>query len=462
MTTLLDDLRHVPLFGNLTDEKLQWIAQNGTVAHVPAGQIHAREGDPVEHLHIVLDGELRITKQVDGADVVINTFTPGTFFGEVPLLLGTAFLASGWALSDTRIFKLDQSAFRKILLAYPEVSAVVLATMADRISILQSVAIQREKLMSLGTLAAGFAHELNNPAAAARRASERLRAETATLPQLAFTLSAAALNNDQAAALSRLAHEALMRSASATPLDPLAQSDLEDAISRRLDERGVDDAWQLAPTFVEARLNCAWLDEVASLLPHDSFPDVIRYLAALITTTGLAREVEQCSSRIAALVDAIRSYTYLDRAPEQDVDLHEGLESTLTMLSYRLEGISVTRNYDPTVPRIAAFGSELNQVWTNLLDNAIDALNGAGAIHIRTACENDRVLLEIQDTGPGIPPDIQSRIWEPFFTTKDVGQGSGLGLDISYRIIVGRHNGDIRVVSQPGDTRFQVRLPIRN
>jgi signal transduction histidine kinase len=464
--TPIDVLRSVPIFAHLPDEKLAWVANNGTTVDVPAGAIHANEGEPVEHLHVVLEGALRISKKVDGQEVIINTFEPGTFFGEVPLLAGTPFVASGRALRPTRIFKLEEFAFRKLLVADPVVGEAVLGTMAQRVRVLQSIALEREKLTALGTLAAGLAHELNNPASAGRRAAERLRERIVALPQVALGLSQAGLTSAQVDALAQLvrkiAEHAGENAVGATPpLDPLAQSEREDEVGAWLEEHGVEDGWQFAPTFVEMGLDSTWLDDVAHKVPAGALPHIVRYLDATLTLAELAREIAQSTTRISALVAAVESYTYLDRAPQQEIDIHEGLESTLTILHSKLrDGVTVIREYGSGVPRICAYGAELNQVWTNLIDNALDAIEQRGTIHVRTTCEKDRVLVEIADDGPGIPQEIQGRIWEPFFTTKGVGAGTGLGLDVSYRIVVGRHGGDIRVVSEPGNTRFQVRLPI--
>jgi signal transduction histidine kinase len=249
----------------------------------------------------------------------------------------------------------------------------------------------------------------------------------------------------------------------AAPLDPLARSDQEDGLAVWLEDRGVADAWDLAPALIAAGLDADRLGPIADQLPTVAFASAVAWLGATATAAGLVDEVKQGTARISELVAAVKRYSYMDQAPSQEVDLHEGLESTLTMLGDALRGITIVRDYDRSLPRITAYGSELNQVWTNLLDNAADAIGSGGApghIRIRTARENDRVLVEIADNGPGIPPETRDHIFEPFFTTKGVGDGTGLGLDISRRIVVGHHHGDIRVLSTPGDTRFQVRLPL--
>jgi signal transduction histidine kinase len=331
--------------------------------------------------------------------------------------------------------------------------------MAQRMGLLESITQQREKLVSLGTLAAGLAHEMNNPAAAAHSAAGRLQETLEHLQERAFTLSGAL----EAASLERvvqMGQEARRRAAIAPPLDTLARSDLEDELATALEEYAVEDAWEIAPALVQAGLDTPWLDSLAECA-GPRLHNVLAWLTTLLEAHDLLETVSQSTGRITKLVGAIKGYSYMDQAPIQEIDIHEGIENTLTMLGHKLNQIQVQRDYAAGLPRINAYGSELNQVWTNLLDNAIDALAGNGRIHISTAQEEACVLVEIADNGPGIAPEVLPRIFEPFFTTKGVGKGTGLGLDISHRIVVNRHHGAINVLSSPGDTRFQVRLPIR-
>ena len=460
MTALLNELRRVPLFEEVTDDELRWVAERGSEKQVRAGEVSAREGEPVEHLYVILEGELRITKEVDGGEVVINVYTPGTFFAEVPLLAGTPFLATGRALTDCRLFLLPNEAFRHMLTANPAFSHTVLETMAQRVKILQSVAGQRERLNSLSTLAAGLAHELNNPAAASRRAVRDLRESIATKGRLAVELGKS-LTPKGLEALAALEERAVARTTSPPSLAPLEQSEQEDKVAYWLDERGLEDGFNLAPAFVEAGLGPGWLEEVEAAMSYEVLPSVLAYLGATVMVVGLLEEAEAGVGRISDLIEAAKAYSNMDRAPLVELDVNEGIEQTLAVLGYRLgPNVEVAREYDPNLPRITAYGGELNQVWTNLIDNAIDAVDGKGQLRLRTTCEGDGVLVEVDDDGPGVPKDLQARVFEPFYTTKGVGAGVGLGLDISYRIVVGRHGGDIRVVSQPGDTRFQVRLPL--
>src|SRR6185436_3423766 len=312
---------------------------------------------------------------------------------------------------------------------------------------------------SLGTMAAGLAHELNNPAAAAQRAAAHLRQTTDNVQCLLCKLSRT-LDHDQMEHLATASDDALERLANAPPLDHLERSDRADMIATWLEAHHAADAWELAPTFVTAGLDSAWLEEFAAKLPAAGHADALGWLEARLNLKLLLLQVEQSSGRIAELVKAIRSYSYMDQSPMQEIDIHDGIESTLTMLGYKLKNVTLVRAFDRSVPRIMAYGSELNQVWTNLIDNAIHAVNGTGKICIGTCLEDDQLLVEIVDYGAGIPKEVQPHLFEPFFTTKPIGTGTGLGLIISNRIVADRHGGEIEFESKPGETRFKVRLPI--
>jgi signal transduction histidine kinase len=400
--------------------------------------------------------------------MVINNYTPSVFFGEVPLLAGTPFLASGRALEDSRLFAIPEKVFRRMLTDYPTFGDTVLETMAQRVQILQSIAQERERLNSLGTLAAGLAHELNNPAAASLRAAGRLREcfERLRTTGMKISRSAAAgsLGPEQLDDLDRIAAGAL-GSMDGTPdgLSPLQAADREENLSRWLEERGVEDAWDLTSTFAQAGLEVPELELVIDVVGRDCLGEALGYLEAVLAVAGLVEEVEASTTRVSALVETMKAYSHMDQAPLQEVQINDELDNTLEVLAYELEEVEMVRKYDDDLPRITAYGGELNQVWTALIDNAIDAVKGEvdePRITLRTTCEGDRVLVEVADNGPGVPEELQARVFEPYFTTKGVGAGSGLGLDVSYRIVVGRHGGDIRVISRPGDTRFQVRLPM--
>jgi len=320
---------------------------------------------------------------------------------------------------------------------------------------------QRERLLALGSLTAGLTHELNNPAAAAVSATSALRERVAGMRSKLKMLSKGKYPQASWEALVDLQQRAVERVAKAPKLDPIETSDAEDAVSDWLEDHGCADAWQLAPVFVQAGLDPEWLDKVFDMVGEEMIEPALRWLNYTVETELLMNEIEDSTTRVSTLVGAAKQYSQLDRAPYQVVDVHELLSSTLLMMSAKLNGIKIVKQYDKTLPKIPAYAAELNQVWTNLIDNAAQAMNGSGTLTITTKRDDDCVLVEIGDTGPGIPADIQKRIFEPFFTTKPVGEGTGLGLDIAWRIVVNKHHGDVSVESVPGDTRFQVRLPIQ-
>jgi signal transduction histidine kinase len=341
--------------------------------------------------------------------------------------------------------------------------------MAEPVQILQSVAGQREKLDSLGTLAAGLAHELNNPAAAARRSAGDLRESLDELRTSGMRLARASAGQESMPSalegLERTISDVLQHAAARDEqgLDELERSEREEELGLWLEDRGVSGGLGMAPSFVAAGLQASSLEPLLESVAPELRTDALLYVEAALDAASLVDEVEQSTRHISRIVTTMKGYSYMDRTPVQEVDVNGSLDDTLSVLDYRLEGVEVVRDYDPHLPRITAYGGELNQVWTSLLDNAVDAVStskGSGRIGLRTCCEGDRVLVEFSDDGPGIPKEYHARIFEPFFSTKDVSEGTGLGLDVSYRVIVGRHGGDIHGVSRAGETRFEVRLPV--
>jgi signal transduction histidine kinase len=335
----------------------------------------------------------------------------------------------------------------------------LISLLADRIRETAVADQQREKLMALGKISAGLAHELNNPAAAMRRAADNLRQAITSVRAAVLRLDKGGLPHAARLFLAHLDKDWVTQAGEHAALDTLERSEREEEFAAWLEDHNVPNAWDLSAGLVDAGCDRAMLEEIGKQIPAEFLADAFVRMTASFTISRLIEEIESSAGKISELVRAVKEYSYMDQMPEQEVDVHQGIENTLIMLRYRLKhGVEVVRNYDRTLPLICARGSELNQVWTNLISNAIDAMNGEGKLCIRTARESACALVEVVDNGPGIPKEIQTRIFEPFFTTKPVGEGTGLGLDMVYRIVK-NHHGDISFESQPGETRFAVRIP---
>ncbi|HEY9847337.1 MAG TPA: ATP-binding protein, partial [Candidatus Caenarcaniphilales bacterium] len=418
------------------------------------------EGDPTYHFYVVLEGQIRVTKQVGAEEQVLTIHQPGEFTGDISMLTGRPASATGKAIGKARVLQIEPEDFQQIMTECSAGTQVILTAIAGRAQDVEGQLRQQEKLAALGRLSAGLAHELNNPAAAGHRAAKQLREALTNVQSRTLSLQDQDFSDDQRQMLMVLQQEAMACKTSA--LNPLEQSDREEALSDWLDEQGLSNAWQLAATLATAGVDKERLHPLAQQMNAVALEKALNWLEATLNVAELVHEVEQSTARISELVKAIKEYSYMDQAPLQEIDLHQGLDNTLTILHHKLKyGICVKRDYEQTLPRVCAYGAELNQVWTNLIDNAIAAMNGKGELTLRTAHDCDDVIVEIHDNGPGIPAAIQSRIFEPFFTTKGVGEGTGLGLDIARRIVVQRHKGAIQVKSEQGSTCFQVRLPIK-
>jgi signal transduction histidine kinase len=460
---VLDTLRRVHLFSELPEGKLAWISERGSEVRLRPGDYVKKAGDSPDGFYVVIEGQIEWTSKVGQQDVHVQNLVAGEFWGHELLLTDRPYPVSGRASTAVSLYVLDTDDFWRMLSDCPSILRRLVAILVERWGNLGVAEQRHAKLISLGMMAAGLAHELNNPSAAVGRSAEEAREAFREASTRAMKLGELEMTQEERAFVAALPDEVARRTENAPALDSLEQSDREDEVTEWLEERGVEEAWGLSPTLVGAALDVDWLEDLSGhLADADSLGEVLAWLASEITGDELLREIRQASARISELVGAVKSYSHMDKTSRKEADVHEGLENTLVMLGHKLKkgNVRVTRDYEDDLPRICAYGSELNQVWTNIIDNAIDAVEGDGNVRIRTTREDDRVLVEISDDGPGIPEEIREKIFEPFFTTKDVGEGTGIGLDISHRVVVEELGGDIRVVSEPGSTSFQVRLPI--
>jgi signal transduction histidine kinase len=457
----VDDLRSLSLFDGLADHQLAELVEAGTEVRVQPGTELFHEGAYADYWWVLLDGTIELVRRVGGEDVVVGRMdAPGRWAGGFRAWdEHGVYLATGRAVADGRLLRLPSEVLRERSSAWFSFGAHLIEGLYRTARTIESTARQRESLVSLGTLAAGLAHEINNPAAAAARAAETLQRECDTLLSSLGRLAGNGISASQFSGLDELRRELGQRVA--IP-DPLAASDLENAVSSWLSSHGVDRDWMIAPPLAAAGADLAWCERAATTLPGAALEPGLEWVASTVSVVTLLAEVKESTRRIADLVAAVKSYSQLDRASIQSIDVRDGIESTLAILGYKLrDGVEVVRDYGADVPRIEAYAGELNQVWTNLIDNAIDAMGGVGALRITTRAGGAHVVVEIGDTGPGMPPAVAARAFEAFYTTKDVGKGTGLGLDIARRIVEERHNGKISIHSRPGQTVLRVRLPVQ-
>jgi signal transduction histidine kinase len=461
----VDELRTLFLFEKLNDEQLDWLCTEGHIIEVQPGPVFS-EGDPASCFYVLLDGTLVLSRKVGGDDIeTTRTDHRGSYAGAWRAFLGDrvpqVYEASMRVTTPARFFVLDAELFAQMISQWFPMALHLLEGVFYGSRNTQHVIDQRERLLALGSLSAGLTHELNNPASAAVRATSALRERVAGMRHKLALIAAGPYDRATLETLIRLQEDAVEHVSKAPALSPLEASDREDQIAEWIDDHGLAGGWDLAPTFVAAGLDVDWLNKVTAVVDAQTLEGAVRWLNYTVETELLMNEIEDSTNRVSTLVGAAKQYSQMDRAPYQVIDVHELLDSTLLMLGSKIgDRISVVKDYDRGLPTIPAYAAELNQVWTNLIDNAVGAMHGEGTLTVRTALDRDRMLVEIADTGPGVPADIQPRIFEPFFTTKPFGEGTGLGLDISWRIVVNKHHGDLKVQSVPGDTRFQVRLPL--
>jgi signal transduction histidine kinase len=451
------ELLRVPAFLDLPDDQIAWFLSQSQEVHLKAGDTYVRQGEPADTMFVILEGQFQWRGEFGGETVVIAG-KPGDVTGMLPFSRMTHFLVTGRALTDGRVLRFPASLFPDLVQKMPELTKRLVGLMSDRIRETTRLEQQRDRLASLGKLSAGLAHELNNPASAAKRAASQLRDILKKIKNASLELGRRDLTPAQKSEIEKL--EALFTQKDVVPPDPLTASDLEDQIDSLLRSHGQNDLWQLAADLARRNIKPEILESLFATLDADTARAALVRIAASVEVASLLHEIESSTSRISDLVGAIKEYTYMDQSAIQNVDVVKSLETTLTILNHKLkQGVAVQRDYQRVPLLVNSFGSELNQVWTNIIDNAIDAMRGKGELRVRTYRDDGCVVVEIGDNGPGISRDVQPHIFEPFFTTKGVGEGTGLGLDTVQRIVK-KHRGNIQVSSKPGDTRFQVWLPL--
>ncbi|NUR95416.1 MAG: ATP-binding protein [Kribbellaceae bacterium] len=452
------DLRDIPLFAGVSDAQLEELIAGSTEVAIEPGVDLFREGEPAEFWWVLVDGAITLHRKIGREDTVMGKMdVPGRWAGGFRAWDEHGlYLASGRGLAAGRVLRVPADVLRDRIDDWFPLAGHLIKGVYGTARAIESTTRQRESLITLGTLAAGLAHEINNPAAAAARSVSALDTACVTLLSALRGLAEGDVRAEQFSALDELRLE--LGAGTAVVPDPVDLADHENTIADWLDDHAVDRSWFIAPPLAAAGADVDWCERTAGVLGSALGPG-LEWVASTLAASTLIGEVKESTRRITELVAAVRSYSQMDRGSIQTIDVTEGIESTLVMLGHKLRGgVEVVRAYGD-VPRIDAYAGELNQVWTNLIDNAVDAMDGAGTLRISTRTDGDRVVVEFTDSGAGMPPEVAARAFEPFYTTKDVGKGTGLGLDIAQRIVAEHHGGTIGITSRPGETTLQVRLP---
>jgi signal transduction histidine kinase len=460
------ELRTLFLFEALEEDQLVWLAERGRVERREGGSAVYGQGEPATCFYVLLSGTVALSRRLHGDDIEVNrTDKRGVYGGAMQAYLGDnveqIYPNTMWAISESEFYVLPAQDFATAVRTWFPMALHLLEGLFFGTRAANTIVGERERLVALGSLSAGLTHELNNPAASAVRATSALRDRVAGMRHKLALIADGRLDGSRLHSLVELQDSAVEQAATAPQLSALEAADAEDELGDWFEEHGVPGGWDLAPAMAAGGIGVPWLATLADTVGEEYLASAVRWVAYAIDMELLVGEIDDAVSRISGLVGAAKQYSQLDRAAEEPVDVHTLLDATLTMLQAKIpSGVSVVRDYDREIPAIPAFGAELNQVWTNLIDNAVTAMNGTGTLTLRTRREGEQVLVDVVDTGQGIPEDIRPRIFDPFFTTKPVGEGTGLGLDISYRIVVKKHAGSIRARSRPGETHLEVRLPV--
>ncbi|MEU6707790.1 sensor histidine kinase [Streptomyces wuyuanensis] len=461
-----DELRTLFLFEALDDGQLAWLAERGRVEVRDAGTPVYAEGEGATCFFVLLSGTVALSRQLHGDEIELSRSDQrGAYGGATQAYLGDrvdqVYPSTMRAVTDVELFVLPAAEFATALRTWFPMALHLLEGLFLGLRASDIIVGERERLVALGSLTAGLTHELNNPAAAAVRATDTLRDRVTRMRHKLALIADGRVDGKRLHELVEMQDAAVRRARNARPLTAIEAADAEDELGDWLEEAGLENAWDIAPTLVAGAIDADWLADATAELSDENRRAAVGWLNYTVDTEMLMGEIEDSVRRISGLVDAARQYSQLDRAAQQPVDVHELLDATLVMLKAKIPGgVRVEKDYADDMPLIPAYGAELNQVWTNLIDNALAAMDGDGTLTLATWHDSDHAYVEVRDTGTGIDPEIRPRIFEPFFSTKPVGEGTGLGLDISYRIVVNKHGGDIRVASQPGDTRFRVCLPL--
>jgi signal transduction histidine kinase len=451
------ELLRVPVFADLPDDQIAWFISQSEERHYKAGDTYSHQGDPADAMFVILEGQIEMRGEL-GGETVAFPLKAGDVTGALPFSRMKQFTVTARSVTDSRVARFPAARFPDLVQKMPELAQRLVGLMSDRIRETTRIEQQRDRLAALGKLSAGLAHELNNPASAAKRATSQLRDILKKIKDASLELGRRDLTSAQKAEIEKLETSLIQRDE--PPPDALTVSDLEEQVDSLLRSHGQNDLWQLAADLARKNAKPAVLESLFAALDADTARAALVRIGASLEIASLLNEIESSTSRISDLVGAIKEYTHMDQAPVLNVDIVRSLETTLTILNHKLKrGVVVKRDYQGKPLLVNSFGSELNQVWTNIIDNAIDAMGGKGELRVRTYRDDACAVVEIGDNGPGISPEVEPHIFEPFFTTKGVGEGTGLGLDAVQRI-VRKHRGSIQVTSEPGDTRFQVWLPL--
>jgi signal transduction histidine kinase len=458
---MYDFLRTVDLFAELSDSDLNNLCLYITEMRLAPGEELFAEGEPGDKAYIIREGELEILTSSGGREVLIAVRHVGELIGEMALLEDAPRSATVRAHVDSLLYSIDKEHFDSLIGQSPSALKSMLRSILARLREQQNALYESERMAILGTQTAETVHDLNNPTSAIRRAADQMGVELQAQEQSQKDLATLGLDDDQMQVVRQEQVKGAERALNPPELDSLARSDREADLEEWLEARGVDDAWEIAPMLVDLGFEETDLTLLGDQFEEQQLPKVLAFLAGDFTVQHLLAEIRSAATSIYNIIEAYKAYVYLDQAPVQGVNIHKGLDGTLLILGGKLkEGISVRKEYDPNLPEIMAYGSELNQVWTNLIKNAADAMEGKGEIVLRTRSDNGWVVVEVKDNGPGIPPELQERIFETGFTTKSRDKGTGLGLGSSRKIVEERHRGEISLTSEPGNTRFEVRLPL--